>query len=59
MMAIIDIDRMYKEILGTMENNFEGTPSDRFIQARIMYLKSIDATIEANREDIIADFERL
>ena len=56
-MAIIDIDRMYKEMVSTMKNNFEGTPEQIYFLAKLMYLKSVDDCIEANKKELIEELK--
>lgn len=58
-MATIDIDNMFWEMESTMKSNFSGTPKQRYRQAKKLFLDSAAESIEANKEDIIADFERL
>ncbi len=54
----INVDNMIFEMLGTMDNNFQGTAKQRFKQAKKLLLESIDETIDDNREVIIKDFNR-
>ena len=57
-MAIIDIERMYQEMRNTMQNNFEGTPEIRYFLAKIMFLKTVDDCIEANKKELIEGIEK-
>ena len=52
-MAIIDIDRMYREIEQTMKNNFSGTPLERYKQAKKLFLDTIAKAIEDNKEELL------
>ncbi len=54
----INIDNMIFEMLSTMNNNFQGTPKQRFKQAKKLLLESIAETIDDNKEVIIKDFNR-
>jgi len=54
----INIDNMFYEMLGTMKNNFSGTPKQRFKQAKKLLLESIAETIDDNKQEIIKDFNR-
>ena len=56
-MAIIDIDRMYFEMHGTMECNFHGTPKQRYKQAKALYLDNVSDIIEQNKESLIKEIE--
>ena len=53
-MATIDIEQMYWEMEQTMENNFIGTPKQRYMNAKKQFLDSVAETIEANKKDLIA-----
>lgn len=55
---LINIDSMIFEILGTMDNNFQGTDRQRFKQAKKLFLESIAKTIDDNKNVIIKDFNR-
>ncbi len=55
---LINIDSMIFEMLGTMDNNFQGTAKQRFKQAKKLFLESIVDTIDDNKEIIIKDFNR-
>jgi len=54
----INIDNMIYEMLGTMDNNFQGTAKQRFKQAEKLFLESIADTIDDNKQEIIKDFNR-
>ncbi len=54
----INVDNMIYEMLGTMDNNFQGTPKQRFKLAKKLLLESIAETIDDNQEVIIKDFNR-
>jgi len=54
----INVDNMIFEMLGTMDNNFQGTPKQRFKQAKKLLLSSIAETIDDNKDVIIKDFNR-
>ena len=54
----INVDNMIFEMLGTMDNNFQGTAKQRFKQAKKLLLESIAETIDDNKEVIIKDFNR-
>ncbi len=54
----INVDNMIFEMLGTMDNNFQGTPKQRFKQAKKLLLESIAETIDDNKKVIIKDFNR-
>jgi hypothetical protein len=54
----INVDGMIFEILGTMKNNFQGTPKQRFKQAKKLFLDSITKTIDDNKEEIIREFNK-
>ena len=54
----INVDNMIFEMLGTMDNNFQGTAKQRFKQAKKLLLESIAETIDDNKEVIIKDFTR-
>ena len=54
----INIDNMIFEMLGTMKNNFSGTPKQRFKQAKKLLLESIAETIDDNKDVIIEDFNK-
>ncbi len=56
-MGIIDIDNMYYEMLNTMKNNFEGTPTNRFNQARKQFLKSVKDSINENKKGLIKELK--
>lgn len=53
---LINVDNMIYEMIGTMKNNFSGTPKQRFKQAKKLLLGSIVDTIDDNKEVIIKDF---
>jgi len=55
---LINVDGMIFEMLGTMKNNFSGTPKQRFKQAKKLLLESIVDTIDDNKDVIIKDFNR-
>jgi len=55
---IMNTDSMIFEMLSTMNNNFQGTPKQRFKQAKKLLLESIAETIDDNKEVIIKDFNR-
>jgi len=57
-MAIIDIDRMYSEMQATMENNFQGTASNRYKEAKKLFLESVSECIEANKEELIQEVKK-
>lgn len=57
-MAIIDIDRMYKEMRNTMEYNFDGTAKQRYKQAKALFLESVEECIEANKEELIEEYNQ-
>jgi hypothetical protein len=54
----INVDGMIFEILGTMKNNFQGTPKQRFKQAKKLLLESVAKTIDDNKEEIIKEFNQ-
>jgi hypothetical protein len=54
----INVDSMIFEMLSTMKNNFQGTPKQRFKQAKKLLLDSIAETIDDNEEEIIKEFSR-
>ena len=54
----INVDGMIFEMLGTMKNNFQGTPKQRFQQAKKLFLDSIAKTIDDNKEEIIKKFKK-
>ena len=54
----INIDNMIFEMLGTMDNNFQGTAKQRFKQAKKLLLSSIAETIDDNKDVIIEDFNK-
>jgi len=56
-MAIVDIDNMYYEMLNTMKNNFKGTPTNRFNQARKQFLESVKDSINQNKKGLIKEFK--
>lgn len=56
-MAIIDIDRMYWEILSTI-NNSTGSTNERYEKAKKQFLKSVEETIEANKSDLIKEYNQ-
>lgn len=53
---LMNTDSMIFEMLGTMDNNFQGTPKKRFKEAKKLLLESIAETIDDNKEVIIKDF---
>jgi len=55
---LMNTDSMIFEMLGTMGNNFQGTPKQRFKQAKKLFLESIAETIDDNKQEIIKDFNR-
>lgn len=54
-MSIIDIDNMYWEIKNTMKSNFEGTPTEKYEQAKELFLESVSECIEANKKELIKE----
>jgi len=56
-MAIINIDSMYREMINTMKNNFQGTPRQIYSQAKKQFLESVSDSIEDNKEDLIKEVE--
>jgi hypothetical protein len=52
-MAIIDIDRMYNEMLSTMKCNFVCSTNARYKQAKKLFLESVSEAIEQNKKDLI------
>jgi hypothetical protein len=52
-MAIIDINRMYREMENTMESNFSGTPAKRYEQAKKLFIESVEEAIENNKEQLL------
>jgi len=54
-MAIIDIDRMYQEMQNTMECNFQGTPLNKYKQAKKLFLEGVEDCIEQNKDDLIEE----
>jgi hypothetical protein len=52
-MAIIDINRMYREMENTMESNFSGTPEKRYEQAKKLFIESVEEAIENNKEQLL------
>jgi len=52
---MIDIDSMYAEMLSTMYNNFNGSPTERFAYARGMFLIDVAAAIDQNKDGLIQE----
>ena len=53
---IIDIDNIIFEMLNTMKNNFNGTPKQRFKQAKKLLLANVVETVEENKEETIKEY---
>ena len=56
-MTIIDINQMYIEMKSTMQNNFQGTPNERYNKAKRLFLKNVNYIIEENNNDLIKEME--
>ena len=50
---MINIDAMYREMVSTMECNFEGSAEERYEQAKKQFLESVADAIEQNKELLI------
>ena len=58
-MAIIDVDRMYWEMLNTMQSNFRGNAQERYEQAKALFLESVAETIDANAKDLVDEVAQI
>lgn len=56
-MAIIDVDRMYKEMRDTMQNNFQGNALERFEKAKKLYLETVEDIINQNRDELLKEVD--
>lgn len=56
-MSIINIDNMYREIKDAMQNNFTGTPEERYKQAKELFLSSVSETIETNKDELLKEIK--
>ena len=43
----------------TMENNFTGTPKERYKQAKKLFLESVGESIEANKEGLLKEMKNI
>ena len=46
---------MYQEMQNTMECNFQGTPLNKYKQAKKLFLEGVEDCIEQNKDDLIEE----
>jgi hypothetical protein len=51
----IDIESMYAELLSTMTCNFNGSPEERFVHAKALFLNGVSNAIEDNRDLLVRE----
>ncbi len=57
-MFIIDIEQMYWEMRNTMKNNFQGTPLQKYKQAKKLFLENVGEAIDDNKKGLLNEMKQ-